>query len=167
MGSRIKDRGLGAIKSDERGGAEAGAAGGVGCFDIGNFCEIAGCRSAGSNSVISSEATSGGEASACLRTFCCSTFSMWLLSIVLLATKFEYPVCGGRLMGSRFKDRELGAIEVDERGGAKAGAAGGAPACSTRFGTPSFVCFDYSQPSIFDLCVYGEVLFPSLLLYLF
>jgi len=27
MGSRFKDRGLGAIKTDERGGAEAGAAG--------------------------------------------------------------------------------------------------------------------------------------------
>ena len=39
MESRFKDRGLGAIKVDERGGAEAGAAGGVGCFDVGNFCE--------------------------------------------------------------------------------------------------------------------------------
>jgi len=43
MGSRFKDRGLGAIKVDERGGDEAGAAGGVGCFDVGIFCEIAGC----------------------------------------------------------------------------------------------------------------------------
>jgi len=59
MGSRIKDRGLGAIKADERGGAEGDAAGRVGCFDVGNFCEGAGCRSAGSNCVISSEATSG------------------------------------------------------------------------------------------------------------
>jgi len=50
MGSRFKDRELGAIETDERGGAEAGAAGGVG-----NFCEIAGCRSAGSNGVISSD----------------------------------------------------------------------------------------------------------------
>jgi len=43
MGSRNKDRGLGTIHSDERGGAEAGAADGVSCFDVGNFCEIAGC----------------------------------------------------------------------------------------------------------------------------
>jgi len=125
VGSRFKDRELGAIKADERGGAEAGAAGGVGCFDVGNFCEIAGCRSAGSNDVISSEATSGGEASACLRAFCCGTFSLWLLSIVLSATKFESPICEGGLVGSRFKDRELGAIEADKRGGAEAGAAGG------------------------------------------
>jgi len=104
---------------------EAGAAGKVGCFEVGNFCEIAGCRSAGSNGVISSEATSGGETSACLRAFCCGTFSLWLLSIVLSATKFESPVCEGGLMGGRFKDRELGAIEADERGGAEAGAAGG------------------------------------------
>ena len=120
MGSRFKDRGLGAIKADERGGAGAGAAGGVGCFDVGNFCEIAVCQSAGSNGSISSEATSGGEASACLRAFCCCTFSLWLLSIVLSATKFETPVCEGGLMGSRFKDRELGAIEADKRGGAEA-----------------------------------------------
>jgi len=124
-GSRFKDRELGAIEADERGGAEAGAEGGVGCFDVGNFCEIAGCRSAGSNGVISSEPTSGGEASACLRAFCCGTFSLSLLSIVFLATKFESPVCEGGLMESRFKDRELGAIEADERGGAEAGAAGG------------------------------------------
>jgi len=38
---------------------------------------------------------------------------LWLLSIVLLATKFESPVCEGGLMGSRFKDRELGAIEAE------------------------------------------------------
>jgi len=50
MGSRFKARGLGAIKADERGTAKAGAAGGVSCFNVGNFCEIAGCRSAGSNS---------------------------------------------------------------------------------------------------------------------
>jgi len=125
LGSRFKDRGLGAIQADERGGAKAGAAGGVGCFDVGSFCEGAGCRSAGSNGVISSEATSVGEASACLRAFCCSTFSLWLLSIVLSATKFESPVCEGGFMGSRFKDRELGAIEADERGVAEAGAAGG------------------------------------------
>ena len=43
----MKDRGLGAIKVDEREGAEAGAAGGVGRFDVGNFCGIAGCRLAG------------------------------------------------------------------------------------------------------------------------
>jgi len=109
----------------ERVGAEAGAAGRVGCFDVGNFCEIAGCRSAGSNGVISSEATVGGAVSACLRAFYCDTFSLWLLLIVLLATKFESPVCEGGLMGSRFKDRELGAIEADERGDAEAGAAGG------------------------------------------
>jgi len=40
MGSGFKDKGLGAIKVDERGGAEAGAAGGVCCFDVGNSCEI-------------------------------------------------------------------------------------------------------------------------------
>ena len=91
MGSRFKDRGLGAIKADERGGAEAGAAGRVCCFDVGNFCEGAGCRSASPNSVISSEATNGGKVNACLRAFCCGTFSLWLLSIVLLATKFESP----------------------------------------------------------------------------
>jgi hypothetical protein len=54
MGNRFKDIEVRTIETDERGGAEAGAAGGVGCFDVGNFCEIAGCRSAGSNSVISS-----------------------------------------------------------------------------------------------------------------
>ena len=54
IGSRFKDRELGAIEADKRGGAEAGAAGGVGCFDVGNFCEGAGCRSAGPNGVISS-----------------------------------------------------------------------------------------------------------------
>jgi len=43
MGSGFKDRGLGVIKADERGGAEAGAAGGVSCFDVGNFCEGALC----------------------------------------------------------------------------------------------------------------------------
>ena len=124
MGSRFKNRGLGAIKADERGGAEAGAAGGVCCFDVGreimlfignpmgrsimisnNFCESAGCRSAGSNGVISSEATSGGEAGACLRAFCCGTFSLWLLLIVLLATKFESPFCEGGLMGSRSSEK--------------------------------------------------------------
>jgi len=130
MGSRFKNRGLGAIKADERGGAEAGAAGGFGCFDAGNFCDGVGCRSADSNGGISSEATSGGEASACLRAICCGTFSLWLLSIVLSATKFESPVCEGGLMGSRFKVRELGEIEADERGRAEPGAAG-------RFG-----CFD-------------------------
>jgi len=123
--NRIKDRELGAIEADERGGAEAGAAGGVGCFDVGNFCEIAGCQSTGPNSVISLEATSGREASACLQAFCCGTFSLWLRLIVLLATKFESPVCEGGMMGSRFKDRKLGAIEANERGGAEAGAAGG------------------------------------------
>jgi len=49
LGSRFKNRGLGAIEADKGGGAEAGAAGGVGCFDVGSFCEGAGCRSAGSN----------------------------------------------------------------------------------------------------------------------
>jgi len=122
-GKQFKNRGLGAIEADERGGAEVGAAGGVGCFIVGSFCEGAGCRSAGSNGFISSEVTSGGEASACQRAFCCGTFSLWLLSIVFLATKFESPVCEGGLMGSRFKDRELGAIKADERGGAEAGAA--------------------------------------------
>jgi len=124
MRSRFKDRELGTIKVDERGSAEAGAAGRVGCFDVGNFCEIAGCRSVGSNSIISSEATSGREVSACLRAFYCGTFALWVLLIVLSATKFESPVCEGGLMRSRFKDEELGAIEVDERGGAEAGAAG-------------------------------------------
>jgi len=95
MGSRFKDRELGAIKVDEKGGAEAGAADGVYCFDVGNFCEGAGCRSAGPNGVISSEATTGGEVSACLRAFCCGTFSLCLLLIVLSATKFESPVCEG------------------------------------------------------------------------
>ena len=98
MGSRFKDRGLGAIKVDERGGAEAGAADGVGCLDVGNLCGMAGCRLAGPNGVISSETTSGGEAGACLRAFCCGTFFLWLLSIVLSATKFESPVCEGGLM---------------------------------------------------------------------
>jgi len=121
MGSRFKVGELGAIEADERGGANAGAAGEVGCFDVGHFCEIAGCRSAGPNGVISSEATSGGEASACLRAFCCGTFSL----IVLLATKFESPVCEGGLMRSGFKDRELKGIEADEREGAETGAADG------------------------------------------
>jgi len=80
---------------------------------------------AGSNCIISSETTNGGEASACLWAFYCGTFSLWLLLIVLSATKFESPVCEGGLMGSRFKDRELEEIETDERGGAEAGAAGG------------------------------------------
>jgi len=123
MGNRFKNRGLGTIEADERGGAEVGAGGGVGCLDIGSFCEGAGCQLAGSNDVISSEATSGGEARACLRAFCCGTFSLWLLLIVLSATKFESPVCKGGFMGSRFKDREMGASEADEKGGAKAGAA--------------------------------------------
>ena len=70
MGSRFKDRGLGAIEADERGGAEAGAASGVGCFDVGNFCDGVGCRSADSNGGISSEATSSREASACLQALC-------------------------------------------------------------------------------------------------
>ena len=125
MGSRFKDRELGEIKVDETGCAEEGAAGGVSCFDIGNFCESAGCWSASPNSVISSEATSGGEVSACLRAFCCGTFSLWLLLIVLLATKFESLVCEGGFMSIIFKDRELGEIKADERGVAEAGAAGG------------------------------------------
>ena len=58
LGSRFKKRGLGAIEADGRGGAEAGAAGGVGCFDVGIFCEGAGCRLADSKGGISSEATS-------------------------------------------------------------------------------------------------------------
>jgi len=62
MGSRSIDRELGEIEADERGGAKAGAAGGVGCFDVGNFCNGVGCRSADSNGGISSEATSSGEA---------------------------------------------------------------------------------------------------------
>ena len=57
---------------------------------------------------------------------CCRcTFSLRLLSIVVLTTKCESPVCEGGLVGSRFKDRELEAIKADERGGAEAGAAGG------------------------------------------
>jgi len=55
----------------------------------------------------------------------CGTFSLLLLLIVLLATKFESPVCEGGLMGSRFKDRELETIKEDKRGVAEAGAAGG------------------------------------------
>ena len=47
MSSRFKDRELGEIEADEKGGAEAGAAGGVGCFDVGNFCDGVGCRSHG------------------------------------------------------------------------------------------------------------------------
>jgi len=43
MRSRFKDRELGAIEADERGGAEAGAAGGVRCFDVGSFCDGDGC----------------------------------------------------------------------------------------------------------------------------
>ena len=39
MGSRFKDTELGEIEADERRGAEAGAAGGVGCFDVGSFCD--------------------------------------------------------------------------------------------------------------------------------
>jgi len=34
MGSRFKNRGVGSIEADERGSAEAGAAGEVDCFDI-------------------------------------------------------------------------------------------------------------------------------------
>jgi len=78
------------LKQTKRGGAEAGAAGGVCCFDVGNFSEGAGCRSAGPNGVISSEATSSGEVSACLQAFSCGIFSLWLLSIVLLATTFFF-----------------------------------------------------------------------------
>ena len=58
---------MGAIEVDKRGGAEAGTAGGVVCFNVGSFCDGAGCRSAGSNGSISPEVTSDGEASACLR----------------------------------------------------------------------------------------------------
>ena len=42
-GSRFKDRELGAIEADERRGAEADAADGVSCFDVGSFCDGAGC----------------------------------------------------------------------------------------------------------------------------
>jgi len=49
---------MGAVEADARGGAEAGAAGGDGCFDIGSFCNGAGCRSADYNGCISSEAMS-------------------------------------------------------------------------------------------------------------
>ena len=58
MESRFKDRGLRAIKADEREGAEAGAAGGVGCFHVGSFCHGAWCQSADSNGHISSDAMS-------------------------------------------------------------------------------------------------------------
>ena len=34
---------MGAVEADARGGAEAGAAGGVSCLDVGKFCEGAGC----------------------------------------------------------------------------------------------------------------------------
>jgi len=63
MASRFQHRELGEIEADERGSAETGAAGGVGCFDVGNFCDGVGCRSADSNGGISSEATSSGKAS--------------------------------------------------------------------------------------------------------
>jgi len=53
MGSRFKNRGVGSIEADERGSAEAGAAGEVDCFDIIGFCDGAGYRSADSNGVIS------------------------------------------------------------------------------------------------------------------
>jgi len=76
MGSKFKDRGVGSIEADERGGTEVGAAGEVDCFDVVGFCDGAGYRSADSNSGISSEATSGEEASACLRAFSYSTFSL-------------------------------------------------------------------------------------------
>ena len=79
------------MKVDERECAEAGAAGGVGYFDVGNFCGISGCRLAGPNGVISSETTSGGETGACLLVFCCGTFFLYLLSLVWSATKFESP----------------------------------------------------------------------------
>ena len=39
MGSRFKKRGVRSIEADERGGAEAGAAGEVDCFDVGGFCD--------------------------------------------------------------------------------------------------------------------------------
>ena len=123
MGNRFKDRELGAIETDERVGTEAGAAGGVGCFDVGDFCEGVGCRSAGRNNILSSKATSGGEASTSLRVFSCGTFSMCLLSIVLLTTKFESPVCEGWLMGNRFTHR--GRNRSKRKRGAEGGAAGG------------------------------------------
>jgi len=44
---------------------------------------------------------------------------LWLLLIVLLATKFESPVCEGGLMGRKFTNRELGEIEADNRGSTK------------------------------------------------
>ena len=56
--SRFKDRGLGTIKVDERGGAEAGAAGGVGCLT-----SVASAMAQGIDCT-SSEATSGGKAGA-------------------------------------------------------------------------------------------------------
>jgi len=76
MRNRFKDRELREIEADERGGAEAGAAGGVGCFDVGNFRDGAGCRSADSNGGISSE-TSSVETSACLRALCSSESGYW------------------------------------------------------------------------------------------
>jgi len=36
---RFTNKGLGAIEAEERGGAEAGTAGGVGCFDVSSFCD--------------------------------------------------------------------------------------------------------------------------------
>jgi len=103
MGSRFKNRGLGGIERDERGGAEAGAAGGVGCFDVGSFCKGAGCRLAGSNGVISSEAMSGGEASACLRAFSCGTFSLWLLSICLVGNSVRISCLRGWVDGNQIE----------------------------------------------------------------
>ena len=58
---------------------------------------------------------------------CCrGTFSSWLLSTVVLATKFDSPVCvlWSGVLWSRFKDRGMGTIEADGRRGADAGAAG-------------------------------------------
>ena len=40
MGSRFKKRGVGSIEADERGGAEAGAAGEVDCFDVGGLHRV-------------------------------------------------------------------------------------------------------------------------------
>jgi len=84
--NRFKNRGLGAIDADERGGAEVGSADRVGCFYVVIFCDGAGCRSADSNSCISSEATSDGEASACLRAFCSTESGCWGGSTMLASS---------------------------------------------------------------------------------
>ena len=58
---------MGTIEPDGKKGADAGAAGRVDCVDIGNFCDVAGCRSVDSSCSILSETTSDRESSLSLR----------------------------------------------------------------------------------------------------